>query len=128
GRGRSVWTAKGPLGAPVSWAAEIITDVPPELISWRSIGDSDVVSAGSVRFTPVGGDRGTEVCVKLQYDPPAGKAGAALAWLLGDDAQTAIEEDLRRFKRHLETGERTTGERYRDQQPGQEFSEPLPVR
>jgi uncharacterized membrane protein len=102
GSGRSVWTARGPLGVPVTWAAEIINDVPAELISWRSIGQGDVISAGSVRFAPAD-DRGTEVRVKLQYDPPAGKVGATVAWLFGEDAQTQIEEDLRRFKQLLET-------------------------
>jgi len=111
GGGRSVWTARGPLGVPVCWQAEIINDIPSELISWRSIGESDVTSAGSVRFKAAGGDHGTEVCVKLQYDPPAGKLGANLAWLLGEDAQTQIEEDLRRFKQLIETGEIATGER-----------------
>ena len=70
--------------AGTSWTAEIINDVPPELISWRSVGDGDVVTAGSVRFKPAGGDR-TEVSVKLQYDPPAGKVGATVAWALGED-------------------------------------------
>jgi len=113
GGGRSIWTANGPLGVPVSWTAEIINDIPSELISWRSIGDSEVTSAGSVRFKQAGGDHGTELTVKLQYDPPAGKVGATLAWLLGEDAQTQIQEDLRRFKQLLETGEIATGERYR---------------
>jgi uncharacterized membrane protein len=137
GGGRSRWTARGPLGVPVSWEAEIINDIPSELISWRSVGDSDVVSAGSVRFKPAGGDHGTEVRVKLQYDPPAGKVGATVAWLLGEDAQTQIEEDLRRFKQLLETGEIPTGERYRasgnrrlrrDQDAARNFTEPIPVR
>jgi uncharacterized membrane protein len=127
GGGRSRWTATGPLGVPVSWEAEIINDIPPELISWRSIGDSDVISAGSVRFKPAGGDHGTEVHVKLQNDPPAGKVGATVAWLLGADAQTQIEEDLRRFKQLLETGEVSTGER-RDQEAVQEMREPIPLR
>jgi uncharacterized membrane protein len=137
GDGRSRWTAEGPLGVPVSWEAEIINDVPPALISWRTVGDSDVVSAGSVRFRPAGGDHGTEVHVKLQYDPPAGKVGATVAWLFGADAQTEIEEDLRRFKQLLETGEVATGERYRapsnkrlrrDQEAAQGMTEPIPVR
>ena len=113
GGNRSQWTAKGPLGTTVSWQAEIIMDVPPEMISWRTLPDSDVVSAGSVWFKPAGGDHGTEVKVKLQYDPPAGKVGANVAWLLGEDAQQEIDEDLRRFKQLLETGEISTGARYR---------------
>jgi len=33
-----------------------------------------------------------------------------VAWILGDDPQTAIEEDLQRFKQLLETGEVSTPE------------------
>ena len=137
GGGRSRWTATGPLGVPVSWEAEIIKDVPGELLSWRSVGDSDVVSAGSVRFRTAGGDHGTEVRVRLQYDPPAGKVGATVAWLFGEDPQTQIDEDLRRFKQLLETGEIATGARFvspqdaqlrRDQKSTSSFNEPLTAR
>jgi uncharacterized membrane protein len=107
---RSHWVAKGPLGVHVEWDAEIIKDVPPELISWKTVDDADVVSAGSVWFKQAPGDRGTIVRVRLQYDPPAGKLGATVAWMLGDDPQTAIEEDLERFKQLLETGEVSTPE------------------
>jgi uncharacterized membrane protein len=110
---RSHWVAKGPLGVHVEWDAEIIKDVPPELISWKTVNDADVVSAGSVWFTQAPGDHGTEVRVKLQYDPPAGKLGATVAWILGEDPQHAIEEDLRRFKQLLETGEVSTAPRRR---------------
>ena len=48
------WTAGGPLGVPVSWEAEIISDIPRESICWRSIGDADVVRRGFGRF-PTGG-------------------------------------------------------------------------
>lgn len=107
---RSHWIAKGPLGVQVEWDAEIIKDVPPELISWKTVNDADVASAGSVWFTQTPSDQGTVVRVKLQYDPPAGKLGATVAWMLGDDPQSAIEEDLRRFKQLLETGEVSTRE------------------
>jgi len=107
-RFHSHWVARGPLGVMVDWDAEIINDIPPTLLSWKSIGQSDVVSAGSVRFKP-SGEHATHVQVKLQYDPPAGKLGATVAWLFGDDPQHQIAEDLRRFKQLLETGEITTG-------------------
>jgi uncharacterized membrane protein len=107
---RSHWVAKGPLGVHVEWDAEIIKDVPPELISWKTVDNADVVSAGSVWFKQAPGDHGTIVRVRMQYDPPAGKLGATVAWMLGDDPQTAIEEDLQRFKQLLETGEVSTGE------------------
>jgi uncharacterized membrane protein len=107
GRFHSHWVARGPLGVFVEWDAEIINDIPPTLISWKSVGHSDVVSAGSVRFKP-DGEHGTHVHVKLQYDPPAGKLGATVAWLMGEDPQHQIAEDLRRFKQIIETGEVST--------------------
>jgi uncharacterized membrane protein len=104
----SHWVARGPLGVQVEWDAEIINDIPPTLLSWKSVGQADVISAGSVRFRPAG-ELATQVQLKLQYDPPAGKLGAAVAWLVGEDPQHQIAEDLRRFKQLLETGEISTG-------------------
>jgi uncharacterized membrane protein len=102
---RSHWIAKGPGGRHVEWDAEIINEIPNELIAWRTLDDATVVSAGSVRFKPASGGRGTEVHVRLQYSPPAGRAGAAIARLLGDEPSQTIREDLRRFKQLLEAGE-----------------------
>jgi uncharacterized membrane protein len=102
---RSHWVAKAPAGRTVEWDAEIINEIPGELIAWATLPGSEVVSAGSVRFTCAPGGRGTEVRVKLQYEPPAGKVGATIAWLLGHDPARAIHEDLRRFKQLMETGE-----------------------
>lgn len=99
----SRWRAKGPAGLSVEWNAEIHNDVPDKLIGWRSLDGSDVISAGSVNFEPTG--RGTRVRVRLQYSPPGGKAGDALARLVGRDAATEIREDLRRFKQDVESGQ-----------------------
>ena len=102
---RSHWVAKAPGRRTVEWDAEIINEVPGELIGWRTLDGSDVVSAGSVRFKAAAGNRGTEVRVRLQYDPPAGRIGATVAWLLGHDPSQTIREDLRRFKQLMEAGE-----------------------
>jgi uncharacterized membrane protein len=101
----SRWRAKGPGGATIEWNAEIINEVPNKVIGWRSIEGSDVISAGSVNFEDAGAGRGTRVRVRLQYSPPGGMVGAALARLVGRDAATEIREDLRRFKQVIETGE-----------------------
>jgi len=102
---RSHWVAKGPAGRKVEWDAEIVNEVPNELIGWRTLDHADVVSAGSVRFKPAPGGRGTEVRVRLQYEPPAGKLGASVAWLLGHEPSQTIQEDLRKFKSLMEAGE-----------------------
>jgi uncharacterized membrane protein len=107
---RSHWVAKAPAGRTVEWDAEIINEIPGELIGWRTLPGADVVSAGSVRFKPAPGGRGTEVRVRLQYDPPAGRFGAAVAFLMGRDPARAIREDLRRLKQLIEGGEIPTVE------------------
>jgi uncharacterized membrane protein len=104
----SHWVACGPMGMRVEWDAEVITDRPNELIGWRSLPNSEVDTAGSVHLRQLGSDRGTEVRVALKYDPPAGKAGAALARLFGQSPQQQIREDLRRLKQFMETGELPT--------------------
>ncbi|HEY0141739.1 MAG TPA: SRPBCC family protein [Thermoanaerobaculia bacterium] len=107
---RSKWVAKGPAGSALAWEAEIINEVPNELIGWRSIEGSQVDNAGSVHFTPAAGGRGTEVKVVLRYDPPAGKMGAMISRMLGEDPAINVQEDLRRLKMLLETGEIATTE------------------
>jgi len=109
GEKRSHWIAKAPGGRTVEWDAEIINDDENELIGWRTLEGSDVVSAGSVRFKPTGQGE-TMVVVHLQYEPPAGKVGATIAWLLGHEPSQTIREDLWRFKALMETGEVPTTE------------------
>jgi uncharacterized membrane protein len=103
--GRSHWVAIGPAGLRVEWDAEIINAVDNELIAWQSLPDSDVLSAGSVRFDSVRGGRTTQVSVHLQYAPPAGKTGAFIASLFGREPSQTVREDLRHLKHLLEAGE-----------------------
>jgi uncharacterized membrane protein len=98
----SHWVVKAPLGMTVEWDAEIISEIPNELIGWRSVGSGDVDHAGSVRFEPAGA-HGTTVKVMVQYDPPAGPVGVAFANILGEDPGHQIEEDLRHLKEVMET-------------------------
>ena len=100
---RSRWKADG-LTGEVQWEAEIIEERENELISWRSLEGSSVDTAGSVHFRPAPGDRGTELRVVLSYNPPAGRVGHTLAWLAGRDPASQVREELRNFKRLMETG------------------------
>jgi uncharacterized membrane protein len=102
---KSHWVADGPAGYKVEWDAEIINDEPNKTIAWRSLGGAEVDNAGSVTFRGAAGDRGTEVAVTLDYIPPGGKVGSIVAKLFGRDADQMIREDLRNFKRLMETGE-----------------------
>jgi uncharacterized membrane protein len=105
GDGRSHWIAHGPAGLRVEWDAEIINEVENRVIGWRSLPGSDVVTAGSVNFSSVRAGRSSQVAVHLQYEPPAGRAGALFASVFGREPSQTIREDLRRVKALLEAGE-----------------------
>ena len=108
--GRSHWKAKAPAGMSVEWDAEIVSEVPNEVIAWRSLANAQVANAGSVRFKAAPGGRGTELKVELEYVPPAGKLGATVAKLFGEAPDQQISDDLRRFKQLMEAGEVATTE------------------
>jgi uncharacterized membrane protein len=105
GNGRSHWEAKGPANITVEWDAEIINEVENKVLGWRSLPGSDIVTAGSVNFSTVRGDRSTQLSVHLQYEPPARRAGALVATLFGRNPAGMIREDLRHLKQLLEAGE-----------------------
>jgi uncharacterized membrane protein len=66
-----------------------------------------------VHFSDAPADRGTIVKVEVDYEPPAGRLGALVARLFGEDPDRQIREDLRKFKQLIETGEITTSARRR---------------
>jgi uncharacterized membrane protein len=105
GEGRSHWVAKAPAGSTVEWDAEITEDRPNELIAWRSLEGADVDNSGSVRFEPATGGRGTVVRVEIDYNPPAGRIGAAVAKLFGEEPGQQTYDALRCLKQVMETGE-----------------------
>jgi uncharacterized membrane protein len=107
---RSHWIARGPAGQRIEWDAQLISDEPGRRIAWETIEEAEVRHAGSARFEPAPGGRGTEVTVTLRYDPPAGGLGTAFARAFGEDPAKQITEDLRHFKQLMEAGELATTE------------------
>jgi len=100
---RSIWVAKAPAGTVIKWDAEIINDIPNELIAWQTLEGSGVDIAGSVHFEAL--DSGsTRLRVVFRYDPPADALGIWLAKATGRDPQREIEDDLARFKAIMEIG------------------------
>jgi uncharacterized membrane protein len=101
----SHWTASAPFGTVVEWEAVTTDDVAAERIAWVSAEGSGIDTTGEVLFVPAPGGRGTEVRVRLSYQAPAGPVGRALLKYFGDDPSQALDDDLRRFKQVVETGE-----------------------
>ena len=105
---RSHWVARANSlgGKRFEWDAEITVDEPDRRIAWRSLPGADVENAGQVTFSPgLHEDRGTEVHVRMDYVPPAGRFGHMIASLLGNNPKRVVREDLRNFKRLMEIGE-----------------------
>jgi len=88
----------------VEWDAEVTADEPGRLLAWHSVSGS-VDNIGTLHFDRAPGDRGTILRVQLQYSPPGGMAGAVVARLFGEEPNKQVDEDLRRFKWLIETGE-----------------------
>jgi uncharacterized membrane protein len=111
GNGRSRWVAVLPGGKHVEWTAEIVTQRENEIVSWKTVDDSDVAHAGSVIFRDAPAGRGTEMKIEVDYEPPGGPIGALTARFMGIFGQSPdakVREDLRRFKMQMETGEVAT--------------------
>jgi uncharacterized membrane protein len=100
---RTEWTVSGPAGTSVTWEAEIVEDSPPHKIAWSSVdsSDPDLKNAGVVRFDDRG-DGTTGVEVSLEYDPPGGKLGDAVA-AISANPQGKVEQAVAEFKTIIET-------------------------
>jgi hypothetical protein len=101
---------RGPVQSAMSMRKSV-TIARPEIVVREAWAEADelrrrVEEAGaSVSFAEAPGDRGTELIVEFQHDPPAGDLGAAAQKLTGKDLATQLSDDLRRFKQQVETGE-----------------------
>lgn len=105
---RSRWSAVGPAGTRVEWEAEIVREDPGHELAWESLPGSTVSNRGVVTFRPTADGRATEIEVRMQYRPPAGRLGAAVARLFGEEPQLQIEDDLQRLRRIVDAGELRT--------------------
>jgi uncharacterized membrane protein len=105
GERTSHWQTVQIGGRHAEWDAEIIEDVPGRRIAWQSTERADIRNEGTVEFRPAPGGRGTEVHVRLRYALPAGRIGELMARILGEDPRQQLDDDLRRLKQVVETGE-----------------------
>src|SRR5215212_7067741 len=87
----------------------VTIDRPRDIVesAWAAAGElrGKVVEAGgTARLADAPADRGTELIVEFEYDPPAGELGAVAQKLTGKDLATQLSDDLRRLKQQVETG------------------------
>jgi len=95
---RSRWVVGPPAGRSMTWETEIVEDRPGSALAWRTVGRADVRHGGRVELYDATADRGTVVCVRMTYEAPAPKGRSALARVFGNDPETQVRGDLRRFR------------------------------
>jgi uncharacterized membrane protein len=108
GNNKAHVTLKLPGNLSTEFDAEIYTDVPNEVISWRSLPDSELANAGSIRFRDTG--KGTEVEMTVEYVPPGGALGKTIAEIIGKFPSEYLAGFLREFKELMETSESSNRE------------------
>lgn len=85
------------------WEAEIVEQVPDQMIAWRSI--TGKMNNGRVTFLPLGAAL-CEITVQVEYDPEG------LVETVGDKlgfVERRVEGDLERFKKFVEARGAETG-------------------
>jgi uncharacterized membrane protein len=106
GNGQSHWVVNVIRDIELEWDARITLDKPNEMIAWETLPDETLQNRGYVKFIPT--SRGTEVSVSMEYDPPGAAAGALTGRAVKFIAEQQVKEEIRNFKRLMETGELPT--------------------
>ena len=102
GENMTHWKSRGPLGTSVEWDAKTTSVQENKKIAWQST-EGTIETHGAVTFEEAGPGQ-TKVTVGLEYQPPAGVLGEAVAKMFSDP-EDQLEEDLGRFKEVAESGE-----------------------
>ena len=102
---RARWRVRGPAGKAIEWDAEIINDIPNELLAWKSVAGADIPNAGSLHFRGAPNGRSTELRLIFEYEPPGGHLGAWIAKLVKENPDAQLHDAMRRYKQLAETGD-----------------------
>lgn len=104
---RSHWTVEV-KGFTAEWVAEIVSERPGEMISWKSQESSQVQTSGTIWFSPAPENLGTVISLMFDFKIPGGKITEMITKISGEDPKSLAFINLRRLKCYLETGEIAT--------------------
>jgi uncharacterized membrane protein len=107
GDGRTRWVAKMPRDREMEWEVEVTEERDNELIAWQSVS-GPIEMMGKVRFQEAPPGRGTEVHLTLELTPPGGVIGEKIAGLFDEVTAETLQNEIRRFRQLVETGEVAT--------------------
>jgi uncharacterized membrane protein len=103
GNGHTHWIVRG-MRSTLEWDARIVEHRPGESIRWVSVPGSPVHVEVSMRFRPAPDGWGTEVYMRLSFDPPS-RVLRSITRALGILPNALATKALHRFKSLVETGE-----------------------
>ena len=119
---RHRWTARAPFDRTLEWEMTLVEGeaqrasenssgetAREDRLRWESDG-ALIPHEYAISFEPAPADRGTQVSVELQYDPPGGAVGDAAMDRLGFAPAVFVGTALGRLKSLAETGEIPTTE------------------
>jgi uncharacterized membrane protein len=105
---RSHWVAQVGSGI-VSWDLELTDNVTGRLLAWKAVGQVEGSHFCEVWFSRALQGRGTVMRVILSWNPTPSTHVAGLEFIIGEDPEQQLTDDLRRFKQLVEAGAITTG-------------------
>lgn len=105
------WVARVPLmDSYIEWDTYVTEDIPGERLAWLSEPNAPLRNLGWVTFRDAPNSSGTEIHAVVAHEVPGGQLGYALARGISKFTGFEVEQDLRRFKQLMETGEISTGQ------------------
>lgn len=102
---RHRWTVRGPLDRELAWEMELFEDEPGEGFRWVAVDGAMVPTEWTVTYRPAPDDRGTELTLEVQIDPPGGELVSETLARFDVVPEAVVGTVLDRFKSLAETGE-----------------------
>ena len=99
--GASRWVVAGPAGVAIESDAVTTVNRRNKVLAWRSVPNAGIEHAGIIRIDTLPVDS-TRIDLQMSYCPPAGALGHAMGRVFGRDAETVLDEDLKRLKCFIE--------------------------
>jgi uncharacterized membrane protein len=105
GNGLTHWRVTGRLKQILEWDSRYVEEQPGRKLAWETAPGSTLVNRGDISFHPGPNGAGTEVRLRMQFEPPLGNLGSGLVKALHFIPRGVAGQTLRRFKSLAETGE-----------------------
>ena len=102
------WRFGTQQGPQIEETIELFSDVPTQQLGWRTLPNSPIEHIGVVKFLPAYGKTSTRLDIEIIFKKSVGKINNELARLFAEEPSAHWDEDLRRFKQLIETGEIAT--------------------